>query len=168
MGREELSKLRDERADWIAAHRDAYLSSGGAEGHIMDLTAVGGHPFTTHCLVKYQGRTSGKTYVTPLCYCAIGGEVAITTSGGGADRPTQWHLNIRAVEEVAFQIATQAFRATWREPEGAERDRLWSFMVDCLPFVANYEVLAQRPLPIILMKPIEEIAPFKASDAADS
>ena len=27
-----------------------YLESGGTQGHIKDITPVGGHPFTTHCM----------------------------------------------------------------------------------------------------------------------
>src|SRR3546814_7307562 len=86
---------------------------------IMDITAVGGRAFATHCLIKYRGRKSGKTFITPLCYADIGGEVVICGSKGGADHHPEWYLNIVASPEIEFQIATQAFRATWREPVGA-------------------------------------------------
>ena len=41
----------------------------------MDITPVGGHPFTTHCMIRYKGSKSGKTIITPLIYGDIGGEV---------------------------------------------------------------------------------------------
>src|SRR3546814_15779418 len=91
---------------------------------IMDITAVGGRAFATHCLIKYRGRKSGKTFITPLCYADIGGEVVICGSKGGADHHPEWYLNIVASPEIEFQIATQAFRATWREPVGAEREKV--------------------------------------------
>src|SRR5262245_58421633 len=88
------AEIRDERRDWATEHRDTYLRSGGAKGHIMDITAVGGRAFATHCLVKYKGRRSGKTFITPLCYADIGGEVVICASKGGADTHPEWYLNI--------------------------------------------------------------------------
>ena len=35
------------RRDWAAEHREMYLKSGGAQGHIMDITAalIGGRQF---------------------------------------------------------------------------------------------------------------------------
>src|SRR3546814_550774 len=77
MSDESSAAIRDTRKDWVVEHRDMYLNSGGALGHIMDVTAVGGRSFATHCLVKYIGRKSGNVFITPLCYADIGGEVVI-------------------------------------------------------------------------------------------
>ena len=159
------AELRDTRRDWVTEHREMYLRSGGTQGHIMDITAVGGHAFATHCLVKYQGRKSGKIFITPLCYADIGGEVVICASKGGADTHPEWYLNIRDSKAVEFQIATQAYRATWREPVGGERDKIWNFMVDCFPFYAKYQVSTKRVLPLVMMKAVAAIAAFKESDA---
>src|SRR5688572_21272633 len=157
--------IREARKDWVVEHRELYLRSGGAEGHIMDITPVGGHSFTTHCLIKYTGRKSGKIYITPLIYGDIGGEVVIVASKGGADTNPDWYLNIRDSEQVEFQIATQAFRATWREPQGAERDKVWAFMVDVFPSYANYQASTDRQIPLVMMKAVDEIPVFKESDA---
>lgn len=157
--------IREARRDWVTEHRELYLRSGGVEGHIMDITAVGGHSFTTHCLIKYKGRKSGNIYITPLIYGDIGGEVVIVASKGGADRHPEWYLNIRDSKEVEFQIATQAFRATWREPQGAEREKVWTFMVDVFPSYANYQSSTDRQIPLVMMKAIEPIPVFKESDA---
>ena len=108
---ESSAAIRETRRDWISEHREMYFRSGGAQGHIMDITAVGGHSFTTHCLIKYTGRKSGKVFITPLIYGDIGGEVVIVASKGGADQHPAWYLNIRDSKEVEFQIGTQAFRA---------------------------------------------------------
>ena len=153
------------RRDWVAEHRDLYLQSGGADGHIVDITAVGGRSFATHCLVKYVGRKSGKIFITPLCYADIGGEVVICASKGGADHHPAWYLNLRERAFVEFQIATQAFRGTWREPEGAEREKIWSFFVDCHPFYADYQKSTDRVLPLIIIRAKEPIPVFRPSDA---
>lgn len=153
------------RRDWASEHRDMYLQSGGAEGHIMDITAVGGRAFATHCMIKYVGRKSGKVFITPLCYADIGGEVVVCASKGGADHHPAWYLNVVDAPEIDFQIATQAFRATWREPEGAEREKVRSFLIDCHPFYASYQASTSRILPLVMMKAIAPIPVFKPSDA---
>ena len=165
MSNESSAAISATRRDWVVEHREMYLQSGGAKGHIMDITPVGGRNFGTHCLVKYTGRKSGKVFITPLCYADIGGEVVIVASKGGADVHPEWYLNIREMAEVEFQVATQAFRATWREPEGAERRKVWDFIVDCHPFYANYQAATERMIPLVMMKALAEIPVFTEADA---
>lgn len=157
--------IREARKDWVTEHREKYLQSGGAEGHIEDLTPVGGHDFGTHLLLRYRGRKSGKVFITPLCYADIGGEVVIVASKGGADTHPEWYLNLREMPQAEFQIATQAFRGTMREPEGAEREKIWAFMEDCYPFYANYKASTSRVIPLVVMKAKEAIPVFQESDA---
>ncbi|RYD54142.1 MAG: nitroreductase family deazaflavin-dependent oxidoreductase [Verrucomicrobiaceae bacterium] len=151
--------------NWIVEHREIYIRSGGVEGHIVDLTAVGGRSFSTHCLVKHRGRKSGKIFITPLSYADIGGEVVICASKGGSDVHPAWYLNLIAAEQVEFQIATQAFRATWREPEGEERDRVWAFVIGSFPFYADYQASTSRLIPLVMMKAIDPVERFVEADA---
>lgn len=165
MSDESAAEIRGTRKDFMTEHREMYLRSGGAQGHIMDISAVGGHAFTTHCMIRYVGRKSGKVFITPLIYGDIGGEVVIVASKGGADEHPAWYLNIRDSEHVDVQVATQAFRATLREPGGAERERVWAFMVEVFPSYAAYQASTERKIPLVMMKPVEPIATFKESDA---
>lgn len=165
MSNESSAAISAVRRDWVSEHRDLYLSSGGAEGHIMDITTVGGRRFGTHCMIKYVGRKSGKVFITPLCYAAIGGEVVVCASKGGADHHPAWYLNLRDMASVEFQVATQAFRGTWREPEGTERDKIWAFMVDCHPFYANYQAATDRVIPLVMLQAGEVIPVFEPEDA---
>jgi len=141
-----------------------YLKSGGAQGHVMDISEIGGHAFTTHCLIRLQGRKSGQTRITPLIYGDIGGEVVIVASKGGADSHPEWYLNLRASEHVDLQIATQAFRASWREPEGDERHKIWDFMVRVYPPYIKYQRSTSRHIPVVMMTPIQAIDVFRESD----
>lgn len=152
--------------EWVKEHRRLYLRSGGAQGHIMDITGAGGFAFGTHCLIRYRGRKSGRTMIQGLTYGAYAGEVVICASRGGADQPPQWYHNIRASETVDYQVATQAFRASWREPEGAERARVWAYMVDCYPFFGVYQTRTERQLQLVMMKGIEPIPVFREEDLA--
>jgi hypothetical protein len=99
------------RKDWVSEHRAMYLRSGGTEGHIMDLVPVNGLPFSSHCLIRYKGRKTG------------------------------------------------------REPAGAEREKVWNYMVDCFPFYATYQKSTSRILPLVMMKAIEAIPVFTEQDA---
>jgi deazaflavin-dependent oxidoreductase (nitroreductase family) len=165
MSDESAAAITAVRKDWAMEHRARYLESGGADGHIENLTAVGGRPFATNCLIKYVGRKSGKIFITGLCYADIGGEVVVCASKGGADHHPDWYLNLIARPDIEFQIATQAFRGTWREPEGAEREKVWAFFTDCHPFYANYQASTERLLPLVMFTPIEAIPVFTAEDA---
>ncbi len=165
MSDETSAQIRDTRVDWMVQHRAMYLQSGGAQGHIMDVSAVGGRPFATHCLLRYTGRKSGKVFITPLCYADIGGEVVVCASKGGADHHPAWYLNIREQPTIEFQVATQAFRGTWREPEGTEREKVWAFMVDCHPFYADYQKATDRTIPLVMMTAAEPIPVFREEDA---
>ena len=151
-------------AEWAKLHRQAYLRSGGVKGHIMDITGAGGFPFATHCLIRYTGRKSGRTLINGLCYADIGGEVVICASKGGAPDDPQWYGNILASKTIDVQIATQAYRAIWREPQGAEREKIWAFMVDCFPFYATYQKRTTRIIPLVMLKPIESVAVFSEAD----
>ena len=169
MSDDSAAAIRQERRDWMTKHRDVYLQSGGTQGHVMDISEVGGHPFTTHCLIRVRGRTSGKTRIVPLIYGDIGGEVVIVASKGGADTHPDWYLNLRdGGEHVDVQIATQAFRATWREPEYEERHRIWDFMVSVYPPYLSYQRSTTRHIPVVMLEPVPPIEVFRESDLQSS
>jgi deazaflavin-dependent oxidoreductase (nitroreductase family) len=152
--------IRAQRGDWAKEHLEKYLSSGGAEGHILDLTSVGGQALTTHCLIKVTGRKSGKVHVTPLIYGNTGGEIVIVASKGGADTNPEWYLNILASETIGVQIATQAFEATWREPEGEERHQVWASMTHLFPPYLGYQLSTTRHIPVVMLRPVRPIDVF--------
>lgn len=153
------------RRDWVSEHREKYLRSGGSAGHIEDITPVGGPVMGTHLLLKYIGRKSGKVFITPLCYCLAGGEVLVCGSKGGADNHPEWYLNLTARPQVEFQIGTQAFSGSWREPQGAEREAAWASLVGNFAFYADYQASTARVLPLVLLKGSAPIPVFRESDA---
>jgi deazaflavin-dependent oxidoreductase (nitroreductase family) len=162
MGDESSARIGAARRDWKTEHLAMYLESGGVKGHVVDLSDIGGHGFTTTLLLRYVGRKSGKTIITPLIYGDLGGEVVVVASKGGADHHPAWYLNARSREELCFQVASQAFRATWREPEGAERAGVWDFMVGVFPPYRDYQASTERVIPLLMLsaaEPIETFAP---------
>ncbi len=160
MGDADAASIREARGDWAREHLATYLGSGGTRGHILDLTSVGGHVVTTHCLIKVVGRNSGNAYVRPLIYGNVGGEIVIVASKGGADTNPQWYLNILKSETVGVQIATQAFDATWREPAAEERHRVWAYMTHLFPPYLGYQSSTTRHIPVVMLKPVRPIEVF--------
>ena len=152
--------------EWIRQHRALYLESGGAMGHVMDITGAGGHAFGSHCLIRCKGRKSGRTMINALCYGVIGGEVVICASKGGAPDSPQWSHNIRASGTIDVQIATQAWRASWREPEAEERARVWALMTANFPFYAEYQTRTERVLPLVMLSTIAPLPVFTPADLA--
>ena len=145
------AEIAKARRNWKEDHLGMYLRSGGAEGHIVDVSDIGGRKLTTTLLLQVVGRKSGKTRITPLIYGDIGGEVVIVASKGGADHHPAWYLNIKDSKELRFQIATQAFRGTWREPRGAERVQVWDFMVGIFPPYKAYQASTAREIPLVML-----------------
>jgi deazaflavin-dependent oxidoreductase (nitroreductase family) len=145
------------RRAWGIEHKRMYLESGGAQGHIMDVTDIGGHAFTTMVLLRTVGRKTGQVRINPLIYGDIGGEVVVAGSKGGAPEHPAWYLNIKDSETVDIQIATEAFRATWREPKGAEREAVWAFMEKVYPPYADYQARTERQIPLVMFTPKERI-----------
>jgi deazaflavin-dependent oxidoreductase (nitroreductase family) len=150
--------------DWMSEHLETYLSSGGAQGHIVDVSSVGGQALTTHCLIKVVGRKTGKSYVRPLIYGNVGGEIVIVASKGGADKDPEWYLNLRESETIGVQIATQAFEATWREPEYEERHHVWAYMTHLFPPYIGYQSATTRHIPVVMLRIGRSIPVFTPTD----
>jgi deazaflavin-dependent oxidoreductase (nitroreductase family) len=161
----DAAAIRADRGNWITEHLETYLSSGGARGHIMDVSAVGGRAMTTHCLIKCKGRKSAKVYVRPLIYGNFGGEIVIVGSKGGADTHPEWYLNILASKTIGVQIATQAFEATWREPEGEERHEVWAYMSHLYPPYLAYQRSTTRKIPLVMLTLGRPIDVFTTEDS---
>jgi deazaflavin-dependent oxidoreductase (nitroreductase family) len=150
---------------WVSDHLSGYLESGGARGHVMDMSFLGGHRYEPMLLLRYKGRKSGKTMITGLGYIQFGGEIVIVASLGGADFHPQWYLNLEAGSPIAFQVATQAFNATWRLPaDDAEKEQVWDWVIKANPLFGNYRKISKRDIPLIMMKPLDEIPVFRPED----
>ncbi len=155
-----VAEIEIARRNWVEEHLRTYLQSGGVRGHIEDLRVIGGHAFTTTLLLRTVGRRSGQRRTAPLIYGDIGGEIVIVASKGGADVHPAWYVNLTGSPEVSVQIASQAFRATWREPQGAERNAIWEFMEKVYPPYTQYQAATQRTIPLVMLTVGEPVEVF--------
>jgi deazaflavin-dependent oxidoreductase (nitroreductase family) len=157
-------ELMERRRSFMDDHIDSYLTSGGAEGHIIDLAAVGARNMLPTLLLQTIGRKSGKSLIVPLIYGCFGGEWVVIGSKGGAAEHPAWFVNLQERKEVFFQVATQCFRGTWRLPERDERSAVWNYMVHLFPPYATYqEAAGVRVIPVVMLNPIEQVPVFKPS-----
>ncbi len=147
---------------FIEFHDKIYRDTSGKEGHIVDVTYVGGPGYLPTLLLQTRGRKTGNIHTIPILYGIFRGEWVIVGSKGGAPTHPAWYLNILEQDEVRIQVATQAFRASWREPEeGEEREAFWDYMVGMFRPFKQYQTLTKgRQIPLVLLKPIEPIPPL--------
>ena len=143
---------------FLKQHLGQYLSSGGRDGHIVDTTVVGTPRFSPTLLLRTWGRCTGNPYLVPLTYGLFGREWVVIASKGGALEHPAWYLNLRSRPECDIQIATQLFRCAWREAGGAERQRLWDYMVELYPPYRDYaRTVGSRVIPVIMLLPLAQV-----------
>ena len=156
----DLTEIQTSRLGWVEQHLHDFFESGGRAGHIMDFSDLGGPAITPCLILRTVGRKSGATRYTPVIYGLLNGEVVVVASKAGADTHPAWYLNITASETVDLQIASQAYRATWREAADDERADIWAFMEHIYPPYKDYRGATDRELPILLMTPKEALPVF--------
>lgn len=146
-------------AQWVQDHLRTYLDSDGAEGHLVDYSAMGaGHPNTPTLLLKTIGRRSGKALVTPLIYGRWKSDWVVVASKGGAPEHPAWYLNLTANPQVKFQAVCEKFSAVAREAQEPERSQIWDYMTTLFPSYADYQRATARKIPVILLTPTGKIA----------
>lgn len=149
---------------FLDLHRSTYLESGGTRGHIIQFSQAGARGYMPTLLLRTIGRKSGRPLIVPLIYGCHSGEWVVIGSKGGAPEHPAWYHNLIEQPDVAFQIGTQAFRGSWRLARGAERTRLWSYMVEhCPPFDAYKQASQGRDIPVVMLSAAEEIPVFEAA-----
>lgn len=167
MAYEGSEKLLARTQNFVDDHRAQYLASGGSQGHIVDMSHAGAPGMAPTLLLKTTGRKSGKTQISPLIYGIYGREWVVVGSKGGAPEHPAWYLNLKEMTETEFQVGTQAFKTKWREAEGEERQKIWDYIGQVYPPYADYSGGAgDRVIPVILLRPTEEVAVFTAPSAA--
>jgi len=143
----------------IQDHVRSYIETdGGDAAYFRDNTQFGGDPKTTHLLLKTFGRKTGEPRFAPLIFKEIGGEYVIVASKAGDDSHPTWFLNMRDAKEVAAQVGPKRYRCTWRVAEGEERQRIWDVMTPYYPPYLEYQARTDRQIPVVLLRPVGEIA----------
>ena len=102
---------------WMQNHLERYLATDGADGHIFDLSSVGGGKVPTLILTT-TGRRSGDPVMLPLIYGEANGAYVIIASKGGAPAHPAWFLNLEADPKVHIQVKDKKMDAVARVATG--------------------------------------------------
>ena len=155
-----MGELIQSRMGWITSHGDSYRSSGGREGHFVDVRDMGGYEFTATLLLETVGRRSGRRSVVPLLYGMWRDELIVAASNGGADQHPAWFLNLQAMDEVRFQVAVDGFRGAWRLLIDEERAEVWDYLLGLYPPYADYQRATTRVIPVIALSRAQRAGPL--------
>jgi deazaflavin-dependent oxidoreductase (nitroreductase family) len=131
----------------------AFRATNGWVGRNWRIGAGWKKPVPT-LLLDHVGRTSGKSFTTPLLYLADGDDLVVVASQGGLPKNPQWYLNLLAQPETTVRLARAGRRAVRaREAVGEERERLWPRLVDLYADFDKYQRWTDRTIPVMVLEP---------------
>lgn len=126
-------------------HTAVYRASNGIIGsHAIGLLSL---------LLTTTGRRSGESRTVALTYVPDGDDYVVVASNGGADRHPAWWLNLERTPRATIQVGRDVIPVVAHAADQHERARLWPKLVEANPFYARYEVLTDRPIPVVILRP---------------
>ncbi|GAA5079924.1 nitroreductase family deazaflavin-dependent oxidoreductase [Nocardia iowensis] len=131
-------------ADWNSAIIDEFRANQGR---------VGG-PFAGHdlLLLTTTGAKSQLPRTNPLAFIRDDDRIVITASNAGTSTNPDWYYNLRTDPKVTIEIGTEKFEAIATAiPDGPERDRLYTAMVEVMPGFADYQAKTSRVIPVVTL-----------------
>src|SRR5690242_5670401 len=116
--------------------------------------SVGGGQFDGRplLLLTTTGARSGQPRTTPMMYIPDGERLLVIASNIGAPAHPDWYHNLVAHPGVTVEVGTETFDATAVVMEGAERERLWTRIVEMYPFFAEHQARTTRQIPVIALE----------------
>ncbi|MBI1880027.1 MAG: nitroreductase family deazaflavin-dependent oxidoreductase [Chloroflexi bacterium] len=103
-------------------------------------------------LLSTIGAKSGQHRTTPMMYIADGDRLLVIASNIGAPKHPDWYHNLVAHPEVTVEVGSETFDATAVVMAGAERQRLWTRIVELYPFFAEHQAKTTRQIPVIALE----------------
>jgi deazaflavin-dependent oxidoreductase (nitroreductase family) len=103
-------------------------------------------------LLTTTGARSGQPRTTPMMYVPDGDRLLVIASNAGAPSHPDWYRNLVAHPDVTVEVGSETFDATAVVTEGAERQRLWTRIVELYPFFAEHQAKITRQIPVIALE----------------
>lgn len=125
-------------------HVRLYRETDGAVGHEWN----GVHAL----LLTTTGRRSGLARTSAMLYGKDGADYVVIASQGGSPNHPSWYLNLAAEPSVEVQVGAERFNALAATVEGAERERLWSFMAGIWSNFDVYQTRTERRIPVVVLR----------------
>ncbi len=104
-------------------------------------------------ILHNTGARSGQTRLNPLVYATDDDRYVVAASKGGAPHDPHWLLNVRANPDVVIEVGSDRFPATATIiDQGPERDDLYQRLVAITDQFAEYERMADRTIPVVVLE----------------
>jgi deazaflavin-dependent oxidoreductase (nitroreductase family) len=85
-------------------------------------------------------------------YIPDGERFIVFASNAGAAKHPDWYHNLVARHEVTVEVGTDVFEGIARVSAGAERQRLWSKVLEGYPFFADHQGKISREIPVVALE----------------
>ncbi len=119
--------------------------TGGRFGKVGPLDAL---------LLTTTGRKTGERRDVAVNYILDRHSYIVVASYAGEDRDPAWWRNLKANPDAEIRVGGERVRVRAREVDGAERERLWTRLVEKDPAYAEYQQRTTRRLPVVALEPI--------------
>ena len=103
-------------------------------------------------LLTTTGAKTGLPRVAPLGFATEGDRWLVIASANGSPKAPDWYHNLVANPEVTVELGSERIPARAMTAEGAERDRLWDYLMSQMPFISEHEQRAGRQIPIVILE----------------
>ena len=103
-------------------------------------------------LLTTTGARSGQPRTAPMMYVPDGDRLLVIASNVGAPSHPAWYHNLVAHPQVTVEVGKDAYDATALVTEGAERQGLWTRIVELYPFFADHQAKTTRQIPVIALE----------------
>ena len=86
------------------------------------------------------------------------GACVVLASNGGAPYDPAWWLNLRADPDAVIEVRGARTRVRARQADAAEAERLYDRFVEMSRQYATYRDRVGRPIPVVILEPLESQA----------
>ena len=106
-------------------------------------------------LLTHRGRTSGRTFTTPLLHVRDGDDLVVAASNGGVDAEPQWWLNLQADPHGEVEVRGRRWPVVAAPVDEADRGRLWQALMDRTPTYDEYQAKVSRRIALVRLSPVD-------------
>lgn len=105
-------------------------------------------------LLTSLGAKSNKPHTTPLTYSTDGDRLIVVAAAVGSPKHPAWYHNLLAHPNVIVELNGEQYRMHAVIAEGKERERLFNQHAKLVPVNLEYQEIAGRQLPVVILEPV--------------
>jgi deazaflavin-dependent oxidoreductase (nitroreductase family) len=104
-------------------------------------------------LLTHRGRTSGRSYTTPVLHVRDGDDFVAAASNGGIDAEPQWWLNLQADPHGVAEVRGHRTEVVAEPVDEVDRPRLWAALMAKCPTYDAYQAKVRRRITLVRLRP---------------